>query len=80
MSNIKDLLVKNIPLFAIASVSLGLAPFFPEPHIWKQIINIYHGRLTESIDWLDLLMHGIPWLLLIVALVLKYTTKNTAKS
>jgi len=49
-----------------------LAPFFPEPHIWKQILNIYHGRLTESIDFLDLLMHGAPWVLLITTLVLKY--------
>jgi hypothetical protein len=69
---IQDFLVKNLSLWAMASVTLGLAPFVPEPHIWKQILNIYHGRLKESIDWLDLLIHGVPWVLLIVALVLKY--------
>lgn len=72
MNQAKEFLVKNISLWAMASVTLGLAPFFPEPHIWKQILNIYHGRLTESIDYLDLLMHGAPWVLLIVALILKF--------
>ena len=71
-NKIQDFLVKNLSLWAMASVTLGLAPFLPEPHIWKQILNIYHGRLTESIDWLDLLMHGAPWVLLIISLVLKY--------
>jgi hypothetical protein len=79
MNQAKEFLVKNISLWAMASVTLGLAPFFPEPHIWKQILNIYHGRLTESIDFLDLLMHGAPWALLILALILKFMpTKQKA--
>jgi hypothetical protein len=76
MNTVKDFLVKNISLWALASVTLGLAPFVPEPHIWKQIMNIYHGRLTATIDWLDLFMHGAPWLLLILALSLKYFSKK----
>ena len=80
MNTVKDFLVKNISLWAMASVTLGLAPFVPEPHIWKQIKNIYHGRLTASIDWLDLLMHGAPWVLLLLALSLKYfSSKKEAK-
>lgn len=69
---IRTFLVENIRLWGMASALLGLAPFFPEPHIWKQIKNIANGRLTELIDWFDLLMHGTPWVLLIVALILKY--------
>lgn len=80
MNTIKEFLVKNIALWAMASVTLGLAPFVPEPHIWKQILNIYHGRLTASIDYLDLLMHGAPWILLLTALSLKYLApKKEAK-
>ncbi len=67
-----DFLKRNLSLWIMASLTLGLAPFFPEPHIWKQIVNIYHGRLTASIDYLDLLMHGAPWVLLFITLGLKY--------
>jgi hypothetical protein len=51
-----------------ASLTLGLAPFYPHAHIYKQIMNIVHGTLTEWIDVLDLLMHGAPWLYLFWAL------------
>ncbi|HNF85999.1 MAG TPA: RND transporter [bacterium] len=53
----------------LASLTLGLAPFFPEPHIWKQIVNIANGTFTEPLDWFDLAMHGAPWIWLIYALV-----------
>ncbi len=60
-----------LPLSLIASLTLGLAPFSPEPHIWKQIMNITLGRKMLVMDWLDLLMHGAPWIALIVLLVLE---------
>jgi len=52
----------------LGSLTLGLAPFYPHAHLYKQILNIVHGTLTESIDVLDLLMHGAPWVFLLVAL------------
>jgi len=55
---------RNLKRAIIASLTLGLAPFTPEPHIWKQLVNIYYGRTMEGIDWFDLLMHGAPWLFL----------------
>jgi hypothetical protein len=60
-----------LPFAFIASLTLGLAPFTPEPHIWKQIMNLTHGRKMLAIDWLDLAMHGAPWLALIVLLVIE---------
>lgn len=56
----------------LASLTLGLAPFFPEPHIWKQIVNITDGTFTEPLDWFDLAMHGAPWIWLIYALVKQF--------
>lgn len=56
---------KFTPMAIIASLTLGLAPFTPEPHIWKQIMNIYLGRPMAAIDWFDLLMHGAPWAVLL---------------
>lgn len=50
----------------IASLTLGLAPFTPEPHIWKQILNLWLGRPMAMLDWIDILMHGAPWLALII--------------
>ena len=52
----------------LGSLTLGLAPFTPAPHIWKQIQNLRLGREMLMMDWLDLLMHGAPWVILFVIL------------
>lgn len=50
----------------IASLTLGLAPFTPEPHIIGKIRWVAGGAVgMQPIDWGDLLMHGAPWLWLI---------------
>lgn len=64
----------------IASLTLGLAPFFPEPHIWKQILNIANGTFTEPLDWFDLAMHGAPWIWLIYILITQSNKKTTKSS
>lgn len=56
-------------VFPLVSVlTLGLAPFYPHPHIWKQLANLVHGRLVAPIDVFDLLLHGAPWVWLGAAL------------
>ena len=59
----------NIPwsLLIIACLTLGLAPFNP-PHIWEKLNMLVRLELTRPIDWLDLLFHGVPWILLILKL------------
>ena len=48
-----------------ASLTLGLAPFTPEPHIVGKLRWLAGGGNGMGIqDYGDLLMHGIPWLLL----------------
>jgi hypothetical protein len=62
----------NTGLFLIASVTLGLAPFFPEPHIVgkvKWLLGGAHGM--APMDWFDLIMHGTPFVLLLISLLLK---------
>jgi len=44
-------------------ITLGLAPFQP-PHILEKIQLLVKGRLVRAIDWLDLLLHAAPWVLL----------------
>jgi hypothetical protein len=60
---------KYLGMAVLASLTLGLAPFTPHPHIWKQIRNLWLGRTMEFMDWLDLLMHGAPWIALIFILI-----------
>lgn len=65
-------LKSNTVLFLIAALTLGLAPFAPEPHIWgkiKWVMGGAHGMALK--DWGDLILHGTPWLLLMISLTLK---------
>lgn len=73
--------MKNqLQLAIVGSLTLGLAPFFPHAHIWKQLTNIWYGRPMLAMDWLDLAMHGAPWVFLIYVLtrmgIQKYKTKK----
>lgn len=54
----------------VGCLTLGLAPFAPEPHIvgkLRWVLGGAHGM--SAMDWLDLAMHGAPWVWLAVALV-----------
>jgi len=56
----------NDPKFVLLMcLTLGLAPFYPEPHIWGKLKWIAGGATgMQLIDWFDLAMHGAPWILL----------------
>lgn len=61
--------LKDWKTWALFSATLGLAPFFPEPHIWGKLKWIAGGANGMALmDWLDVAMHGIPWLGLIYTL------------
>jgi hypothetical protein len=51
------------PIVIIACLTLGLAPFFPEPHIWEKLKMLTAGTLVKPIDIFDLLMHATPFLI-----------------
>lgn len=47
-------------------LTVGLSPFWPEPHIWGKYKWIKGGAHAMGwIDWLDLAWHLWPWLLMI---------------
>lgn len=62
----------------LLALTLGLAPFVPEPHIWKQMKNIYEWSLTEPIDWFDLFLHGTPWAWLIFVMLHRNRSENNS--
>ena len=74
---------QNTSLFLIASLTLGLAPFTP-PHIWGKLQWIAGGgafsgeQPMQSADWFDLAMHGAPWLLLMLSLILRLIPNKKA--
>lgn len=66
--------MKNQPnqlRFAIMlSLTLGLAPFVPEPHIVGKIRWVWGGAVGMApMDYFDLVLHGGPWVYLVVVLV-----------
>ena len=56
-------------LALLAAMTLGLAPFAPEPHIVEKLRMLAQGTLVRPIDIFDLLMHGAPWLVVIAKAV-----------
>lgn len=59
--------LRNGLLFLAASVTLGLAPFTPEPHIVANLRWIAGGAVgMTGENYFDTLLHGTPWLLLFV--------------
>jgi len=56
-----------LSLFLLLSFTLGLAPFFPEPHLVGKLRWIFGGgQGMQVMDYFDLLLHGAPWIGLIV--------------
>lgn len=60
----------QIPLsiLILAALTLGLAPFFPEPHLWEKLRMLAAGNLRRPVDIFDLVMHAAPWALLLAKL------------
>ena len=62
-------------LFALAlALTLGLAPFVPEPHLVGKVKWVLGGANgMKPMDYFDLVLHGSPWVYLIYTII---TRKN----
>ena len=58
-----------VGIFVALALTLGLAPFLPQPHVWEKLSMLAAGTLVRPIDILDLLWHAFPWVLLALKLV-----------
>ena len=55
----------KIPFFL--TLTLGLAPFLPEPHLWGKIKWIVGGSIGMTpLDWFDFILHVSPFIWLAV--------------
>jgi len=71
-------IINDWRIIILLCLTLGLAPFFPEPHLLGKIKWIAGGANgMKLIDWFDTIMHGFPFLLLIRIIFLKFLTKNS---
>lgn len=54
----------------LAALTLGLAPFVPEPHLVGKVRWVAGGAEGMGpVDYFDLALHGAPWLWLLFAVV-----------
>jgi hypothetical protein len=73
--------VKRLLWPLLACVTLGLAPFVPEPHLFGKIRWVAGGAEGMApMDWLDLAMHGAPFVWLAVTAVLVIRERRASRS
>ncbi|MFC2126275.1 hypothetical protein ACFLU5_15885 [Bacteroidota bacterium] len=64
--------INNWRLIIIMTLTLGLAPFIPEPHFFGKVRWIVGGAEgMQLMDWFDFIMHGVPWFLLVRLVILE---------
>lgn len=66
----------SLPIVIMAALTLGLAPFVPEPHIVEKLRMLAAGQLVRPVDMFDLVLHGAPWLLLALKLIRMATAQQ----
>jgi hypothetical protein len=74
--------INQIPItpLIILSLTLGLAPFVPEPHLQEKVRMLLLGDLHRPIDIFDLVMHGLPVLLLALRLTTYLFSKHNREN
>ncbi len=65
-------IISDTRLILLLCLTLGLAPFFPEPHLWGKLKWIAGGASgMQPLDWFDTLFHALPFILLIRIILIK---------
>ena len=68
--------VNDWRIIVVLCLTLGLAPFFPEPHIWGKLKWIAGGATgKQAMDWFDVIFHGFPFVLLLRKIILALLKK-----
>lgn len=65
--------IESLPysVLIILSLTLGLAPFVPIPHLFEKIRMLFSGSLQKPADIFDLFFHGLPVALLAIKIVVQ---------
>ena len=75
-------LLNDWKMILLLCLTLGLAPFLPEPHILGKIRWVAGGAVGMGpADWFDLVFHGFPWILLLrIGIVRFFVQKNKTET
>jgi hypothetical protein len=74
-------IINDPALVLTACLTLGLAPFIPEPHLLGKIRWVAGGAIgMQPMDWFDLLLHGLPWILLLRLGILTLLRRKNLKT
>ena len=64
--------INNWKLVILLCLTLGLAPFFPEPHIAGKVRWLAGGADgMTAMDYFDVFLHGFPFVLLLRLIIVK---------
>jgi len=71
-------MIRRLPwlVLILGTLTLGLAPFTPQPHLFEKIQMLSNGELSRGIDVFDLFLHGLFPLLLIVKAAVTFMPVN----
>lgn len=70
-------LINDWRILILLCLTLGLAPYAPEPHIWGKLKWLAGGAEgMKPLDYFDLLLHGAPFMLLIRRVFVEMRKKN----
>ncbi|MEM9329200.1 MAG: hypothetical protein AAGA85_26290 [Bacteroidota bacterium] len=62
----------HLRIALVLSLTLGLAPFIPEPHLFGKVRWVLGGAVgMQPMDYFDLAMHGTPWAYLVVVVAVE---------
>ncbi len=71
-------LIADMPwsMIIILCLTLGLAPFAPQPHIVEKLRMFFSGTLHRPLDIVDLCFHALPFLLALAKLGVTFFGKQ----
>jgi hypothetical protein len=70
-------ILNNWRIIILLCLILGLAPFFPEPHLFGKLKWIFGGAQgMKLMDWFDVLLHGFPFISLLRLFVIRFITTS----
>lgn len=56
-------------------LTLGMAPFVPEPHLWGKLKWLAGGaKGMQAMDYFDVFLHGAPWVYLVYVTIGFFST------
>ena len=71
-------MMKNLlsyPILMPIALLLGLAPYYPQPHVVEKLKMLLAGTLQKPIDVFDLCWHAWPFALLALRMLLDLRLK-----